>query len=204
MSENEPFFEKIFGEDWATMPEVFHAHYANRTHRDDVVRVTGLMDIRQSWLMRLAAPLFRMTKTLVPVDRKGVDTEVIFRTHADNDGFWYHRHFRLGPVGTYEFVSRLEHMGGNQVTEWTGAGIGWHSTFAFAGGRVRLEHIGYRFKLGRLTMRLPVTWLFGVPSAWEEAIDDTHFRMEMTIRHWLFGYLYSYSGAFEIDEVTLG
>ncbi len=67
MSENEPFFEKIFGEDWATMPEVFHAHYANRTHRDDVVRVTGLMDIRQSWLMRLAAPLFRMTKTLVPV-----------------------------------------------------------------------------------------------------------------------------------------
>ncbi|WP_367180976.1 DUF4166 domain-containing protein [uncultured Roseobacter sp.] len=68
----------------------------------------------------------------------------------------------------------------------------------------RLEHIGYRFKLGRLTMRLPVTWLFGVPSAWEEAIDGTHFRMEMTIQHWLFGYLYSYSGAFEIDEVTLG
>ena len=191
MSENEPFFEKIFGDDWATMPKVFHAHYANRTHRDDVVRVTGPMDIRQSWLMRLAAPLFRMTKTLVPVDRKGIDTEVIFRTHADNDGFWYHRHFRLGAGGTYEFVSRLEHMGGNQVT------------FAFDGSRVRLDHIGYRFKLGRLIMRLPVTWLFGVPSAWEEAIDDTHFRMEMTIQHWLFGFLYSYSGAFEIREVNL-
>ncbi|MBV1903512.1 MAG: DUF4166 domain-containing protein [Marinosulfonomonas sp.] len=203
MTENEPFFERIFGEDWATMPTVFHAHYANRTRKDDVVRVTGPMDIRQSWLMRLAAPLFRMTKTLVPVDRKGVDTEVIFRTHADSDGFWYHRHFRLGAGDTYEFVSRLEHMGGNQVTEWTGAGVGWHSTFAFDGGRVRLDHIGYRLKLGGLTMRLPVTWLFGVPSAWEEAIDDAHFRMEMTIQHWLFGFLYSYSGAFKISEVTL-
>ena len=203
MSENEPFFEKIFGEDWAKMPKVFHAHYANRAQRDDVVRVTGQMDIRQSWLMRFAAPLFRLTKTLVPVDRESIDTEVIFRTHVDSDCFWYHRRFRLGADDVYEFVSRLEHMGGNQVTEWTGAGIGWHSTFAFDGSRVRLDHLGYRFKLGRWTIGFPMTWLFGVPSAWEEAIDHTHFRMEMTIRHWLFGFLYSYSGEFKISEVAL-
>lgn len=94
-------------------------------------------------------------------------------------------------------------MGANQVTEWTCAGIGWHSTFSFDGAHVRLGHIGYRLKVGGLTMPLPVTWLFGVPSAWEEAIDDTHFRMGMTIQHWLFGFLYSYSGTFEISEVTL-
>ncbi len=203
MSENQPFFEPIFGEDWASMPAVFHAHYANRTGRNDVVRVTGPMDIRQSWLMRLAAPLFFMTKTLVPVDRNGVDTEVTFRTHANRDGFWYCRRFRFDADSTYEFVSRLEHMGANQVTEWTSSGIGWHSTFAFDGSRVRLSHLGYRFKLGRLTMRLPMTWLFGVPSAWEEALDDQYFRMEMTIQHWLFGFVYSYSGVFRIHEVTL-
>ncbi len=203
MASNRPFFEKIFGENWATMPAVFHAHYANRTHKDDIVLVTGTMDIRQSWVMRLVAPLFRITKTLVPIDRKDIDTEVIFRTHIDSDDFWYHRHFRLGETDTYSFVSRLEHMGGNQVTEWTGAGIGWHSTFSFDGTHVRLGHIGYRLKVGRLTMPLPVTWLFGVPSAFEEAIDDTHFHMEMTIQHWLFGFLYSYSGTFEISEVTL-
>jgi len=203
MTGSRPFFETIFGEDWAIMPKVFHAHYANRTHKRDVVCVSGKMDIRQSWIMRLAAPLFRMTKTLVPIDRKGVNTEVFFRTHVDSDAFWYHRHFHLGTDDTYVFVSRLEHMGGNQVTEWTRSGIGWHSTFTFDGTRVRLGHIGYRIKLGRLTMPLPATWLFGVPSAWEEAIDKNHFRMEMTIRHWLFGFLYSYSGEFEIAEVNL-
>ena len=203
MSGKEPFFEKIFGAEWATLPTVFHAHYANRADKDDVVRVVGKMDIRQSALMRLAAPFFRLTKTLVPVHREGVGTEVTFRTHADRDGFWYHRHFALGPDTIYKFVSRLEHLGGNQVIEWTGSGIGWHSTFAFDGGRVRLEHIGYRLKLGRVTMRFPATWLFGVPSAWEEVIDETHFRMEMTIRHWLFGFLYSYAGVFEIREVNL-
>ena len=203
MAGNGPLFEEIFGEDWASMPAVFHSHYANRTHKDDVVRVTGAMDIRQSWLMRLAAPLFRMTKTLVPVDRKGIEPEVIFRTQSDSACFWYHRHFSVDEGDTYTFVSRLERMGGNQVTEWTGAGIGWHSTFTFDGSRVRLDHIGYRLKLGRLTIPLPVTWLFGIPSAWEQAIDDKHFRMEMTIRHWLFGLLYSYSGEFKIIEVNL-
>lgn len=203
MAGDRPFFEEIFSEDWATMPAVFRAHYANRPHKDDIVCVAGSMDIRQSWLMRLAAPLFRMTKTLVPTDRNGIETEVVFRTHTDREGFWYNRHFRLGEGDNYSFVSRLEHMGGNQVTEWTGAGIGWHSTFTFDGARVQLEHIGYRLKLGRFTMPLPLTWLFGVPSAWEEAVDETHFRMEMTIQHWLFGFLYSYLGEFEIVEVNL-
>ncbi|MEX0340181.1 MAG: DUF4166 domain-containing protein [Arenibacterium sp.] len=203
MSKDEPFFEAVFGEDWASMPPVFHAHYANRKGRNDVVRVTGLMDIRQSGLMRLAAPLFRLTKTLVPVDQVGIDTDVIFRTRSDSEGFWYHRRFRLSADSTYEFVSRLEHVGGDRVTEWTRSGIGWLSTFTFDGTRVRLTHLGYRFKLGKLTMRLPMTWLFGVPSAWEEPINDHRFRMEMRIQHWLFGCLYSYSGEFTVSEVTL-
>ena len=191
MTGNRPFFEKIFGENWTGMPAVFHAHYANRQNKDDIVRVIGQMDVRQSWVMSLAAPLFRITRTLVPIDRNNIDTEVIFRTHTDCDGFWYHRHFKLGADKTYSCVSRLEHMAGNQVTEWTGAGIGWHSTFTFDGKYVRLSHLGYRFKLGRMTMPLTVNGRFGVPSAGEEAIDNTHFRRERTSRHWLFGDLYS-------------
>jgi len=203
MADNKPFFESIFGEDWVRMPSVFHSHYANRSGCNDVVRVTGQMTIRQSWVMRLAAPVFRLTKTLVPIDREDVDTEVTFRTHADCDGFWYDRHFKLSDVEDYSFVSRLEHMGGNEVTEWTGAGIGWHSTFHFDGTRVRLSHLGYRLRIGRIQLPLPVTWLFGTPSAWEEAVDDTNFKMEMTIRHWMIGQIYSYSGTFKITEVSL-
>lgn len=47
--------------------------------------------------MRLAAPFIRLTKTLVPVHRKDVETGVIFCTQADCNGFWFHRHFTPGP-----------------------------------------------------------------------------------------------------------
>ncbi len=87
MADKGPLFEEIFGEDWASMPAVFHNHYANRTHKEDVVRVAGAMNVRQSWLIRLAAPFFLATKTLIPIDRDGIETEVIFRTQSDSDCF---------------------------------------------------------------------------------------------------------------------
>ncbi|GAA6176464.1 hypothetical protein [Sulfitobacter pacificus] len=93
--------------------------------------------------MRLAVPFIRLTKTLVPVHRKDVETEVIFRTQAGRNGFWFHRHFTLGPNTIFKFVSCLEQMGGNQVIEWMGSLIGWHPTFAYKGDRVQLDHVGY-------------------------------------------------------------
>lgn len=161
------------------------------------------MNIWQSILMRPAAVLFRAAATLVPITEDGVETEVVFRTKPDSTCFWYDRSFTPSDGRIYRFVSRLEPLGENQVVEWTGVGIGWHSTFGFDGKRVRLEHVGYRLKLGRFNLPLPLTWLFGRPTAWEEAIDDERFQMRMTITHPIFGRLYQYSGNFKIVEVSL-
>lgn len=203
MSSNSPVFEEIFGDAWPTMPGVFRLHYANRKRSKDCVRVTGSMNIWQSPLLRPAAVLFRATGTLVPVTQNDIETEVVFRTQRDSVCFWYDRAFKLEDGSLYRFVSRLQPMGGNEVIEWTGAFIGWHSTFAYDGKRVRLEHIGYRLRFCRWHLRLPLTWLFGKPSAWEEAIDDECFRMEMTIKHPILGQLYRYSGRFMVKEVDL-
>ncbi|MFT6659142.1 DUF4166 domain-containing protein [Maritalea sp.] len=203
MAEADPFFMEIFGNAWATMPDVFHKHYANRAFCDDAVKVTGTMSIWQSPIMRPAAFLFRWTKTLIPVTAENLAAEVIFRTRSDSDKFWYDRTVRLQGGETLNFVSYLEPKGGNQVVEWTGSGIGWHSTFQFEDNRVHLRHLGYRFRLGKLDFPLPLTWLFGTPSAWEEAISETEFKMEMTIDHAVFGRIYSYTGQFEIKDIAL-
>lgn len=203
MAYKTPVFEEIFGDAWFTMPSVFRLHYANRKRSEDSVRVTGLMNIWQSPLLRPFAMLFRATGTLVPVTQDDVETEVVFRTQRDSQCFWYDRAFKFRDGSLYRFISRLEPVGGNEVIEWTGALIGWHSTFVYDGKRVRLEHVGYRLRIGRWHLRLPVTWLFGKPSAWEEAIDDKRFQMEMMINHPIFGLLYRYSGWFEIVEVNL-
>jgi hypothetical protein len=196
-------FEDIFGTAWAELPPVFRLHYANRKNCQDVVRAVGRMDIWQCALMRPFAVLFRAMGTLVPVTENDIETEVVFRTRANSSNFWYDRSFTLGSGQRYQFVSQLEPVGGAEVIEWTGAMIGWHSTFAYDGTRVRLEHVGYRLKLGRLNLPLPMTWLFGRPSAWEEAINDKCFQMEMTINHPILGLLYRYAGRFEIAEVSL-
>ncbi len=48
-----------------------------------------------------------------------------------------------------------------------------------------------------------IEFLVGRGEASEEAIDETRFRMIMTIKHRLFGILYSYHGTFQITEVDL-
>ena len=198
-----PVFEGIFGDAWAELPKVFRLHYANRKNCEDIVRVIGKMSVWQSALMRPAAALLRATGSLVPVTEDHIETEVVFRTQKDSSCFWYDRSFTLNNGRLYRFVSQLEPVGGNEVIEWTGALIGWQSTFAYDGKRVRLEHIGYQLRFGRLKLPLPLTWLLGRPSAWEEAVDDKCFKMEMTINHPLLGLLYRYSGCFEIVEVSL-
>ena len=185
------------------MPPVFQAHYANRLGREDVVRASGRMRIRQGWPMRPFAFLLRWTKTLVPVTADAVSTQVTFRTHRGERAFWYDRRFALRDGRRMTFLSRMEPRGEQEAVEWTTAGLGWHARFSYEGGRVRLRHLGYRIRLGTLDLPLPATWLLGKPSAWEEALSDSAFRMEMTIDHPLFGRLYSYAGDFRIDEVAL-
>jgi len=203
MATGEPFFKEIFGKAWATMPIVFHKHYANRTYCDDEVIVKGQMNIWQSPIMRPMSFLFRLTKTLIPITAKDVPAKVTFKTRTDSDNFWYHREVDLRHGEKFSFISYLEPMGDNEVIEWTGAGIGWHSTFEFSANRVQLRHLGYRFKLGKFEFPLPLTWLFGRPYAFEQAISDTKFEMEMVIDHKLFGRIYSYAGQFEIKDICL-
>ncbi len=203
MTQNDPLFREMFGAAWELMPNVFHRHYANRPYHMDVVTVTGTMSVWQSPLMRPFAFLFLWTGTLVPVTEANILTDVIFKTHSDTSCFLYDRRFKLGDNRILTFKSRLEPRNGNEAVEWTESGIGWHCAFFFEGGRVRLRHLGYRFKIGALELPLPMDWLFGRPSAWEEAVSETEFRMEMTIDHPIFGRIYSYSGQFKVTDIEL-
>lgn len=203
MAKAAPFFSDIFGAAWDEMPSVFHKHYANRSYNDDLVRVRGNMSVWQSWLIRPFSFLFSFTGTLIPVCADDLAAEVVFRTRTDSNRFWYDRRVTLEGGKHLNFVSYLEKKGGNQVVEWTGIGVGWHSTFEFKNNRVLLRHLGYRFRIGNADLPLPLSWIFGKPAAWEEAISDKEFQMEMVIDHFMFGRIYSYSGRFKIEDVSL-
>jgi len=198
--DGQPIFRSIFGESWKMLPPVFKAHYANRPFCEDVTLVRGTMYVRLSGVYRLASPIFHLTKTLVPRSGEKVDVTVRFKSESDSRVFRFEREFVFPDGKSYRFVSRMEPVGNNEVVEWTGSGIGWHAAYSYRKERVLLEHIGYRFKLFGFQVRLPLTFVLGMPSAEEQMIDDKSFSMQMQIHNPIFGKVYSYGGTFRLVE----
>ncbi len=199
----QPLFQAIFADDWEALPTVFHAHYANRPFTRDAVVVEGTMDVELAWPVRLLAPLLKLSGALVPIAGRNIPVTVTFRSNPADNGFTLDRSFRFPAREPYHFRSTMVSIGGNEVIEWMPVMLGWRAAFAWREGLVRLDHRGYAVRFLGRTYRLPIEFLVGRGEASEEAIDETRFRMIMTIKHRLFGILYSYHGAFQITEVDL-
>lgn len=198
-----PIFQPVFGEAWHGMPLVMHRHYANRPYTQDTVVVEGIMEVRAARPMRLLAPLLKWSGLLVPYQGQGVPTTVTFRSAPDVRVFQFDREFRFPGKVPYHFRSRVMPVGGNEVIEYMGLGIGWCAAYAYAGNKVTLTHRGYVWRILGRNIPLPFHWLFGKGAAWEEATGESSFRMHMDIRHPWFGEVYAYAGEFEIKEMRL-
>jgi Domain of unknown function (DUF4166) len=203
MSELAPIFSSIFGASWSQLPPVFRQHYANRAFSRDEVVVEGVMAVEMSWLARLMVPLLRLSGALVPIAGRDIPVVVTFRSDPESAAFCFDREFRFPGREPYHFRSVMIPVGGNEVIEWMAIGLGWRAAFSLAEGRVRLNHRGYALRLFGKAIPMPLEFLLGRGAAWEWALDDTGFSMEMTIRHRLFGKVYGYSGTFRVKEVRL-
>ena len=201
MTDKPPIFKDIFGSIWPQMPIVFHKHYANHGFCNDVTIVQGLMNIEMVWYLRIFAPIFLLSKTLVPYVGENIPTIVRFESEQESNAFWFDRSFHFSGRKPFHFRSKMMPISGAKVIEFTKSGIGWNAAYEFIDGRVVLHHLGYVFTLFGKTFKVPIEWIFGKSTAWEEAIDNENFHMYMEIRHFLFGKIYGYSGVFKIIEV---
>lgn len=202
-SHHQPTFRPIFGNTWDDLPPVMLKHYANRPFTNDVVIVEGLMEVKIHWLVKLFAPLFAISKTLVPRAGKDVKISVSFKSQPDSNLFCFEREFSFDDGKVYQFSSRMQPIGGNEVVEWTASGLGWWATYSFENDQVILRHRGYCIRIFGKRIALPLTPLFGSANAHEWTISDNEFGMIMNIKHPLFGEFYSYGGTFEIAEMRL-
>lgn len=193
-----PIFRPVFGESWERMPPVLQRHYANRPYTDDVVTLEGVMDIALSPLTRLMKPLFKIFGALVPYEDMGIPTTVYSKSEPDSPRFILERHFRFANREPYIFRSVFVMLGGSDVVELMKFGIGWRCDYVFDGTKVRLLHRGYVWRIGGVMLPLPLTWVLGKGYAEEEALDEKHFRMCMTITHPLFAKSFEYKGQFEV------
>ena len=178
-----------------------HKHYANRPFSNDRVTVEGLMKIEVSAFARLLSPLLRLAGTLVPYGGNNIPVTVHFQSEPNSNVYCFNRIFHFPGKKAYHFKSRMQPVGGNNVIEFMRIGIGWHARYEWNGYRVMITHQGYAIRLLGKLLYLPLEWLLGNGNAWEEAIDDNRFRMNMDIRHPLFGTVYAYSGEFTVINI---
>lgn len=193
-----PIFQSIFGEQWASLPPVLQAHYANRGYCSDKVTVEGLMRVEMSALARILSPMMRLTGTLAPYEGQGIPVTVHFESEPTNNAFCFNRIFHYPGLKPFRFRSRMVPVGDNRVVEFMRSGFGWYASYDYDGQKVLMKHLGYKIKILGKVFSLPLEPFLGEGYAEEEALSDEEFRMSMEIWHPWFGKVYAYSGTFKL------
>ena len=194
-----PIFGPVFGPAWADLPPVMKHHYAIRPFSADTVTVEGMLDIRIATWMR---PLLRLTGLMIWRSGDRIPVSVVFHSGPEDDGFYFDRTFRF-PEGEQRFKSRIEVVGGNEVIEFVGLGLGWKTAFVVDGDKIELQYRGYVWRIPGCTIPVPLAWLMGKGWAEEEAVSETSFRMRTHVRHFLLGDVFAYSGSFTLTDISM-
>jgi len=196
---NAPIFKAVFGDSWDMLAPVMKDHYAVRSNSGDVVRVEGVLDIKISWPVSLMA---RLSGLLLAYSGKAVPVTVVFSSGARTNCFRFDRTFHFPDRGPVTFRSQMEHIGGNELVEFMGLGIGWKLACSWDGAKVVLAHRGYVWRIFGRMFPVPLALVMGRGHAEEVAISDTEFSMWTHARHPLFGDMFAYSGRFKVTEVS--
>lgn len=195
---SEPIFQSIFGDKWKELPPVMHKHYLNRPYSDDVNTVEGTLDVMCVGPLRLLSPLFWFLGGIPPHNEKNVPVTVRFESSKDTKEFTFNRVFHFKNRKPYQFQSRMIQVAGNEVIEIMRFGIGWRMSVHWEDDCTKLKHKGYAVKLFGHFISIPLTMLIGEGNAWEKAVDENSFDMQVDIAHPWWGKIYEYKGRFNI------
>lgn len=197
---NNVIFQKIFGEKWQLLPTVFKRHYAIRENSDDKIVAKGTISVDFSWLISLFRPIIASLHIL-PIKRaKDIPITVIFSCQNNPTAFCFNRIFYYSDK-PFTFNSKQIPIGGNKIIEITmGSILGWKCSYDYINNEVVLKHHAYVMKLFSWYVRIPLELVMGKCHASEQAISDSAFQMKVQFTHFLFGFIYTYYGKFEIQK----
>ncbi|MBI2792405.1 MAG: DUF4166 domain-containing protein [Gammaproteobacteria bacterium] len=198
---NAIIFQKIFDEKWQQLPTVFKRHYAIRENSDDKIVAKGTISVDFSWLISLFRPIIASLNILPTKRAKNIPITVIFTCQKKPTAFCFNRIFYY-PDKPFAFNSKQIPIGGNIMIEMTGGIFGWKCSYDYINNEVVLHHHAYVIKIFSWYVRIPLELVMGKCEAQEKAISDSAFQMKVQFTHFLFGFIYTYYGKFEVEQVT--
>ncbi|MAH05750.1 MAG: hypothetical protein CL561_09345 [Alphaproteobacteria bacterium] len=195
-----PIFQSIFSDAWDNLPPVLKKHYANRPYCNDIVTVSGHLDIMCKAPLTWLAPIMRLMGQIPPANEENVPVTVEFKSDLHSKAFQFNRQFYFKSTKPYAFRSQMIQVQDNVVIEVMRFGLGWKMRYTWDGTKVILSHKGYALKLFGHFVPVPLTLFMGKGYAEEVAVDEHRFDMITHITHPWWGKVYQYKGRFEIME----
>lgn len=193
-----PLAEKIFGNKTQYIPRVLQARYSNRPYSTDSVLLKGEMNIKLSKIFKIVSPLFRLVGALVPYAAENIPVTVEFVSDEKSNKIVMHRTFYYTNRPPYHFRAKVIHIENNIVLEVMRFGFASKLLYRFEKNTIFMDYGGYVLRVGKLTIPLPLGFLIGKFTAFEKAIDENRFSMQVKIDHFMFGTVFQYDGDFDV------
>lgn len=187
--------QQMLGDDWQRLPAVLQAH-----HRSGRTVERGTMDIIYPRFMQPLLTLLRLLGALI--NRRADAVQTLVERHTEGNRQYWRRTVTYADGKTIRFNSCWVLAGKGQVIEYVNPVLGLQMAPYVEGGRLFIPGVRYVVKLGRLLIPVPEWLVLGHTTIVEEAIDDTHYKMDFRLTHPWFGEIFRYAGTFEADTAT--
>ncbi len=194
-------FQKILGDSWDELGDVVKRHYFLKPYSDDYICVSGVMsEIYHSNIAKLFLPFGMLFGAVVPYRGKNVPIDVHYSCCKNDANIYWDRVFKFPERNHYHFKSHMEHTGDNEVIEFVRFGVGMRLTVTAENGAMVFRDAGYIWRLFGRDIPIPVGLLFGRAYVEERPVDENKFAMRMVLEHPLFGVMFRYEGAFNLQR----
>lgn len=183
--------QRALGSRWAQLPPALQAHYLQGA--DGMAVDRGHMDVSYPRFMQPALSVLRWVGALVP--RRGAQVATTVLRRAATDRLHWQRTLTFADGEVVHFNSAWEPGPHGSVIEFVNPLLGLEMKPFVEGAQLRYEGLRFVLRLGGRLFTLP-EWLLGHTTIVEEAVDDTHFRMDFRMTHPVAGEVFRYAGVF--------
>ncbi len=208
-SRQKPLLAHALGDDWQSVAPMVRAHYGLHPDSNEQLELNGVMSVYYPRPAILLLGFARLLGGLVLLREDNVPVKV---ENSSVPGklamFWHRRFFVPSKKNPVIFRSRMEYAGGQEVVEYIGTNewlsVGIKMNITQVEGVIHFNSTGYLLKIGPIQVPIPGHMLLGRASIFEKALDDCTISMGFSIKHPLWGEIYTYSGTFSapISQLT--
>ena len=182
--------QRALGDDWEKLPPALQAHYRFGTTTD-----IGQMDIEFPCFMQPYLSVLRLVGALV--HRRGHQLPTVVEKSVVGHRQNWRRTITYPNGKVVRFNSFWVAAENHQLIEFVNPIVGLQMAAQVQESRLHYHGVRYVIKLGSLMLPIPEWLVLGHTTIVEEAVDESHFRMDFRLTHPLLGQVFRYSGEFE-------